>query len=101
MVSEARVLKTSARWNDPCFDRGCRRIPIRTLQRVVGSLRHTACVRRGLRTAYGALNRFLTSGEDSPYFAEPRGTTEEANWLYHLLWEWVEVIRLDLADPRL
>ena len=50
-----------------------------------GSLRHAACARRGLHAAYGALNRFLTSSEDSPYFAEPRGTAEEVNWLYHLL----------------
>ena len=81
--------------------RVCRQILLRTLQRTVGSLRHAACARRGPRAAYIALNRLLTSSEDSPYFAEPRGTTEEVNWLYHLLWGWVEVIRLDLANPSL
>ena len=101
MVSETRVLKTGARWNDPCFDRGCGNIPPRTLQRAVGSLRHAACARRGLHAVYGALKCFLTNSEDSPFFAESSGTVEEVNWLYHLLWGWVEVIRLDLADPCL
>ena len=72
-----------------------------TFQQAAGSLRHAACVRRGLHAAYAALNRFLTSSDESPYFAEPRGTAEEVDWLYHLLWGWVEVIRLDLADPEL
>ena len=103
MVSATMVLRTGDRWNNPGFNRGCRsrRAPLLTLQQAVGSLRHTACVRRGLHAAYAALHRFLTSSEDSPYFAEPRGTAEEINWLYHLLWGWVEVIRLDLADPEL
>ena len=101
MVSSTRVLKTSGRWNNHCFDRGCRRIPLLTPQQAVGSLRHAVCARRGLHAAYSVLNRFLTSSEGSPYFAEPRGTVEEVNWLYHLLWGWVEVIRLDLADPDL
>ena len=101
MVSETRVVRTGERWIDQCFNRGCRRIPLRTLQRAVGSLRHAECVRRGLHAAYSALNRFLTSSEDSPYFAEPSGTSEDVDCLYHLLWGWVEVIRLDLADPSL
>ena len=56
---------------------------------------------RGLHAAYAALNSFLTSSDDSPYFAEPRGAVEEVNWLHHLLRGWVEVIRLDLADHGL
>ena len=101
MVSEARVLKTGERWNNQCSNRGCRHIPLRTLQRAVGSLRHAACVRRGFHAAYSVLNRFLTSSEDSPYFAELSETVEDVDWLHYLLWGWVEVIRLDLADPSL
>ena len=44
---------------------------------------------------------FFTNSEESPYYAEPRGTVEEVDWLYRLLWGWVEVIRPDLADPGL
>ena len=99
MVSEIRIVRTGGRWNNPCFERGCKRTPLLTLHQAVGSLRHAVCVKRGLHAAYGALNRFLTSSEESPYYAEPRGTVEEVNWLYHLLWGWVEVLRLDLADP--
>ena len=77
------------------------RILLRTLQRVVGSLQHTSCVQRGLRAVYSALNRFLANSEDSPYFAELSETVEDVDWLHYLLWGWVEVIRLDLADPSL
>ena len=101
MVLKTRVLKTGDRWDNPCFDTGCRRVPLLTLQRAVGSLRHAACVGRGLHAVYAALNRLLTSSDESPCYAEPRGTVEEVNWPYHLLWRWVEVIRLDLADPEL
>ena len=101
MVLETRVIRTGGRWNNRCFDRGCKRIPLLTLQQAVGTLRRASYVRRGLHAAYGALNRFLTSSEESPYYAEPRGAVEEANWLYHLLWGWVEVIRLGIVDPGL
>ena len=79
MVSGARVVRTGEKWNNRCFDRGYKRIPPRTLRQPVGSLRHAACVRRGLHAAYSALNRFLTSSEDSPCYAEPRGTVEEVD----------------------
>ena len=85
MVSGTRVTRTGERWNNRCFDMGRRRIPLHTLQQAVGSLRHAACVRRGLHAAYSALDRFITSSEDWPYYAEPRGTAEEVDWLYHLL----------------
>ena len=101
MASSTRVIRTGNRWNNPCFNRGCKQIHLPTLHQAAGSLRHAACVRRGLHATHAALSRFLTSSEESPFFAESRGTIEEVNWLYHLLWGWVELIRLDFSDPGL
>jgi hypothetical protein len=100
-VSPARVAKALLRWKNPEYHYGNRKITLRDFQRAVGSLRHIAQVRRSVHAAYCAFNRFLAASDTEPLFAEPRGTPEEIDWMYHQLWRWVEVIVLDLENPEL
>ena len=100
-VSEVRVERVRRLLSDKMWDHGSRHIRMKSMQSMVGMLRHVGQVYRPAHTAYAALHMMLRTVEARQQWVGPPGTEAEVerHWLH--LWDSVEFLRVQLSDPNL